>query len=146
MLKLELRQKFWSNGLIDDVVVFGLPEDYVHFSEAVAAAIVSPQPVVLRTDTHVCVEITRNDNIDTLFTSLQNQSDEYFSMDAWNARSILRVLASERTLLKLSTYLLAVAGRGIGYSYISEFTEPGQYSDQSPEWRLHIQSEANTGI
>jgi len=52
MLKFELRQLFRSHGLIDDVVVFGMPDDYVHFSERVATAIVSPEPVALRTDLH----------------------------------------------------------------------------------------------
>jgi hypothetical protein len=140
MLKFELRQMFRSNGLIDDVVVFGIPEDYVRFSERVAAAVASKEPVVLRTASDICVEISRDDNLETLFTSLQNENDEYISMNAWNTRNILRVVGSERTLVNLSTFLLAVSGRGVGYSYISEFAEGGQYSGHSPEWRLHVQS------
>ena len=140
MLKFELRQLFRSNGLIDDVVAFGMPEDYVRFSERAAAAIASSKPVVLRTDADVCVEISRDDDLETLFTSLQNENDEYLSMHAWNTRNILRVIGSKRTLANLSTYLLAVSARGVGYSYISEFAEAGQYSKQSPEWRLHVQS------
>ena len=140
MLKLELRQLFRSNGRIDDVVVFGLQEDYVRFSEAVAAAIASRKPAVLRTDSDAYIEIVRDDDLKTLFTSLQNENDEYFSMHAWNARNILRVIGSGRILANLSEYLLAVSTRGIGYSHISEFSEGGQYSAHSPEWRLHVQS------
>ena len=141
MLKFELRQLFRSNGLIDDVVVFGLPEDYVLFAESVAAAIASPRPILLRSDADTCVEISRDDDMEMLFTSLQNEKDEYLSMHAWNNRSILRVIGSERTLMKLSTYLRAVSTKGVGYSYISEFAEAGQYSRHSPEWRLHVQSD-----
>lgn len=141
MLNFELRQMFRSNGLIDDVVVNGMPEDYVRFSEGVAAAINSPKPVVLRTDSDVSVEISRDDNLETLFTSLQNESDEYLSMHAWNTRNILRVIGSQRNLTKLSAYLVAVSARGVGYSYISEFAEDGQYSAQSPEWRLQVRGD-----
>ena len=141
MLKLEVRQLFRSNGLIDDVVVFGTPEDYVRFSEGVVSAIASQKPILLRTDSGICIEISRDDDRKALFTSLQNENDEYYSMHAWNTRNVLRMIGSERTLASLSTYLLAVSARGVGYSYISEFAEAGQYSDQSPEWRLHVQSD-----
>lgn len=138
MLKFELRQMFRSNGLIDDIVVFGSPEDYVWFSDGVMSAIASSMPFVLRADADICIEISRDDNIPTLFTSLQNENDEYLSMDAWNNRNILRVVGSERILVQLSTHLLSVSDRCAGYSYISEFGEAGEYSNQSPEWRLHV--------
>lgn len=141
MLTFELRQMFRSNGLIDDIVVFGLPKDYVQFSDGVRVAMASSKPFVVRADADVCVEISRDDDLQTLFTSLQNENDEYFSMHAWNNRNILRVIGSEQTLAKLSTHLLSVSARPVGYSYISEFAEAGKYSSQSPEWRLHVLSD-----
>lgn len=139
MLRVEYRQIFRTNGLIDDFVVFGDPEDYVQFSEKVRAAISSAAPVVVMTDAPLRIEISKSNESEDLFTSLQNESDEYFSMEAWNARSILRVIGSEKMLTELSDFLLNLSGRGEGYSYISEFSESHKYSDLSPEWRLHVQ-------
>jgi hypothetical protein len=139
MLRVEFRQMFRTNGLIDDFVVFGYPEDYVQFSEKVRAAISSTAPVVVMTDALLCIEILKSNESEDLFTSLQNESDEYFSIEAWNARSILRVIGSEKVLTELSEFLADLSGRGKGYSYISEFSELHKYSGLSPEWRLHVQ-------
>jgi hypothetical protein len=140
VLRIELRQMFRSNGLIDDVVVFGKPEDYQQFSERVKAAIASSAPVVLECEPTVCVEISKNNSSDDLFTSLQNESNEYFSMQAWEARNILRVTGPESILSQLSAFLTALSAKGEGYSYISEFSESSSYSRYSPEWRLHVQN------
>jgi hypothetical protein len=131
---------FRPNGLIDDVVVYGAPEDYEQFSERIRAAISSPDAVVLNSDSPICIEISKNNESEDLFTSLQNESDEYFSMKDWNARKILRVVGSEVVLGKLSEFLSDLSGRGKGYSYISEFSVSSKYSGLSPEWRLHVQN------
>lgn len=139
MLRVELRQMYRSNGLIDEFVVYGEPEDYVRFSEEVRSAISSPAPVIVKTDSPLQIEVSKGNESEDLFTSLQNESGEYFSMDAWNARSILRVIGSEQVLIELSDFLADLSGRGNGYSYISEFSESRNYSSHSPEWRLHVQ-------
>ena len=139
VLKIELRQMFRANGLIDDVVVYGSPEDYVQFSGKVKEAIYLPAAVVLKTASPTCIEISKGNESEDLFTSLQNESDEYFSMEDWNARNILRVVGSEEVLSKLSDFLVDLSGRGKGYSYLSEFSDSCRYSGLSPEWRLHVQ-------
>jgi hypothetical protein len=131
---------FRPNGLIDDVVVYGAPEDYEQFSEQVRAAISLPDAVVLKSDSPICIEISKNNESEDLFTSLQNESDEYFLMKDWNARSILRVVGSEAVLSELSEFLSDLSGRGEGYSYISEFSVSSKYSRISPEWRFHVQN------
>jgi hypothetical protein len=131
---------FRPNGLIDDVVVYGAPEDYEQFSERVRAAISSLDAVVLNGDSPICIEISKNNESEDLFTSLQNESNEYFSMKDWSARSILRVVGSETVLKELSEFLSGLSGRGEGYSYISKFSVSSEYSRYSPEWRLHVQN------
>ncbi|MCK9202327.1 MAG: hypothetical protein M0P42_14440 [Gallionella sp.] len=140
VLRIELRQMFRPNGLIDDVVVYGVPEDYRQFSERVKAAISLPDEVVLSTDSPICIEISKGNESEGLFTSLQNESNEYFSMKDWNARNILRVVGSEAVLRELSEFLTCLSGSGDGYSYISEFSISSEYSRYSPEWRLHVQN------
>ena len=139
MLKIQLRQMFRSNGLIDDVVVYGSVEDYVQFSERVRASIFSSNAVLLDSDSPIRIEISKNNEFEELFTSLQNESNDYFSMADWNARSILRLVGSEAVLKTLSEFLYDLSGRGEGYSYISEFSDSSEYSNSSPEWRLHVQ-------
>lgn len=131
---------FRPNGMIDDVVVYGAPEDYEQFSEQVRAATSSPDAVVLNSDSLICIEISKNNESEDLFTSLQNGRNEYFSMADWKARSILRVVGSEAVLNELSEFLSDLAGRVEGYSYISEFSVFSEYSDSSPEWRLHVEN------
>lgn len=138
--RIELRQLFRPNGLIDDVVVYGTPEDYEQFSERVRVAISSPDAVVLNSDLPLCIEISKNNESEDLFTSLQNERDEYLSMKDWNARSILRVIGSEKVLKELSAFLFDLSRKGEGYSYISEFSVTSEYSRSSPEWRLHVQN------
>ena len=140
MLRIELRQIFRSNGLIDDVVVYGAPEDYEQFSKQIKAAISSSDAVVLNSDSPILIEISKDNKSEILFTSLQNESDEYFSMEDWSARSILRVIGSEAVLKKLSEFLPDLSGRGEGYSYISEFSISNEYSSFSPEWRFHVKN------
>jgi hypothetical protein len=140
VLKIELRQMFRPNGLIDDVVIYGTPEDYELFSERVSSALSSPDAVVLNSDSPMCIEISMNKESEDLFTSLQNENNEYFSMKDWNARSILRVVGSEAVLRELSEFLSDLSGKGKGYSYISEFSASSKYSGLSPEWRLHVQN------
>ena len=140
MLRIELRQIYRPNGLVDDLVVYGRPQDYMHLSERVESAITSPIAVVVSTDSSMRVEIAKNNELETLFTSLQNEENEYFSAEDWNARNVLRVTGPEQALKKLSAYFLDVSVRSDGYSYISEYSESGGYSDHSPEWRLHVQS------
>ena len=76
MLKIVLRQMRRSNGLIDNVVVYGAPEDYQKLSEQVKAAVSSSNAVVLQSDTSICIEITKCNELDDLFTSLQNENNE----------------------------------------------------------------------
>jgi hypothetical protein len=129
-----------SNGLIDDFVVYGAPEDYLKFSELVKAAISSPGVVVLECDSPIHIEISKDYPFNMLFTTLQNESNEYFLTKDWEARNILRVFGTEAILDELSSFLIDLSGRGEGYSYISEFSEQSEYSNQSPEWRLHVQN------
>lgn len=129
---------FRSNGLIDDVVTYGTPTDYVQFSEKVRAAAGSPDAVMLNTDSPILIEISKNNESEELFTSLQNESNDYFSMKDWNARNILRVVGSETILRELSAFLSDLSVRGKGYSYISEFSVSSTYSRYSPEWRLQV--------
>ena len=140
MLKIVLRQMQRSNGLIDDVVVYGAPEDYQKFSEQVKTAASSSNAVVLQSDSSICIEISKCNESDDLFTSLQNQSNEYFTTKAWEDRNILRVSGSGKLLTELSLFLSDLSGRGEGYSYISEFSELSEYSSHSPQWRLHVQN------
>lgn len=139
MLRIELRQMFRSNGLIDDFVVYGKPEDYVHFSERVKSAMESPAELVLGGDRPVRIEISEENETGYLFTSLQNENDQYLSMQDWESRSVLRVIGSEAVLRELCAFLLDLSGRGEGYSYISQFSETYKYADLSPEWRLHVE-------
>jgi hypothetical protein len=139
VLSIELRQIFRPNGLIDDVVVYGAPVDYLQFSESVKRAIATCDPVVLETDSPISIEIKREKDAGHLFTSFQNEANEYFSLRDWNDRNILRVVGSEAVLSELSGFLSDLAGRGRGYSYISEYSESNAYSGNSPEWRLHVE-------
>ncbi|WP_152560492.1 hypothetical protein [Arenimonas donghaensis] len=141
MLTIELRHIYRPNGLIDDLVVYGLPQDYAHLSERVESAIASTDAVVVDTDSSVRVEISRNDELETLFTSLQNDENEYFSAEDWNGRNVLRVTGPEQALRDLSAYFFGVSLRSEGYRYISEYSDSGKYSEQSPEWRLHVEKD-----
>jgi hypothetical protein len=131
---------FRSNGLIDDFVLYGSSADYRTLSEHVEAAISSSGPIVLSTDSAIRIEISKNDQLEQLFTSFQNEDNEYFSMQDWGARSILRVAGSAAVLQQLAEFLVDISTRGEGYSYISEFSASNQYSCSSPEWRLHVQN------
>jgi type I restriction-modification system DNA methylase subunit len=138
MLRIELRKMFRSNGLIDDVLVYGVPEDYLQFSQQVNMAISSPEAVILNSESPICIEITKDNKSNNLFTSLQNERDEYFSMKDWEARNILRVVGTEVVLKELCSFLKDLSAGDEGYSYLSEFSASSEYSRFSPEWRLHV--------
>jgi hypothetical protein len=131
---------FRSNGLIDDVVIYGTPEDYRLFAERVRAAMSSAEVVVLDSDSAIRIEVSKDNASDDLFTSLQNESGEYSSMQDWQSRNVLRVLGSDAQLAELSAFLVDLSRRGDGYSYISEYSASTGYSRFSPEWRLHVQN------
>ncbi len=131
---------FRSNGLIDDFVVFGVPEDYLSVAEAIQNVITSNRPRTLETNSPISIEITIEANEENeLFTSLQNENDEYLTMSEWQGRNILRVKGSKAVLKELRQFLVDLSGRGEGYSYISEYSENYKYSHYSPEWRLYIE-------
>lgn len=90
-------------------------------------------------ESDISIEIIRDEDEEELFTSLQNKTNDYFSMDDWNDRDILRIYGSNRVLFSLQEFLNDLAGRGEGYSYISEYSENENYSNNSPEWRLHVE-------
>ena len=139
MLKIEAREMFRSNGLIDDFVVYGKPEDYIQLSKEVESVISSGKAVSVKSDSKISIEISLDENESELFTSLQNKDDEYFSMDAWRARNILRVMGNKNILESVQLFLIELSGRGEGYSYISEYSDSKGYSQASPEWRLHVE-------
>ena len=129
---------FRSNGLIDDFVCNGVPEDYLQFVENVKSVLASKESKKITTDSSLLIEITLDEKADELFTSLQNEKNEYFSIKEWEARDILRVIGDEAVLNELQRFLIDLSGRGEGYSYISEYSEEYKYSPFSPEWRLHV--------
>lgn len=129
-----------SNGLIDDFVVYGTAEDYVHFSNIVKEAVSSSKPLVLATDSSFNIQVSKDSEFDELFTSLQSEDNQYFSHKDWENRSILRVIGSELVLETLHKFLQDLSHRGEGYSYISEYSESNHYSTYSPEWRLHVEN------
>ncbi|MEQ1767689.1 MAG: hypothetical protein ABL859_09710, partial [Methylotenera sp.] len=140
MLRIEHRQLFRPNGLIDDFVLYGKRIDYVAFARKVEAVIDGGGTETLCTESGIHVEILSVAGRNELCTSLQNQGDVYPSMDDWQKRNILRVSGSAVVLERLRHFLVDLSGRGEGYSYISEYSEESPYSIDSPEWRLHVQA------
>ena len=138
MLKLEYRKLFAVNGLIDDFVLYGKPSDYVEFSRTIEAAIRGKTIATLYTASHIRIEIDSDSETGTLMTSLQNQDNRYPSVSDWEQRDILRVWGSPAVLEQLRLFLLDLAGRGKGYSYLAEFSEEYSCRQSSPEWRLHV--------
>lgn len=138
MLQVEHRQMYRSNGLIDDFVLHGKPDDYLAFASKVEAAVGSGQTEVLATASHISIEIAQAGSQAELFTSLQNRDNEYLTVEAWKARDILRVYGNGAVLEALHRFLLDLSTRGEGYSYLSEYSETFAYSRCSPQWRLHV--------
>ena len=138
-MRIEVRQQFRSNGLIDDLALYAKPEGYLQFANFVGKAINSGKPTLMPTESNISVEIVCDEDDEELFTSLQNKANDYFSMDDWNNRNILRVYGASSILDSLQAFLVNVASRGEGYSYISEYSENSVYSSESPEWRLHVE-------
>ncbi len=137
-MRIEARQLFRSNGLIDDLVLYARPEEYLKFAEGVGKAINSKKPELIFSESNILVEIICRNAEEELSTSLQNKENNYVSMDDWNTRNILRIFGSTNSLIALQAFLIDLAGRGIGYSYISEYSDDCKYSSNSPEWRLHV--------
>lgn len=129
-----------SNGLIDDVIIWGSPADFIFFADAVSQAVSSHEPVLMQSDSDISLEISSDEAKEDLFTSLQNENNEYLSMDDWNNRNLLRLCGSHSVLESLEAFLKDVSGRGDGYSYISEYSDNHGYSPNSPEWRLHVEN------
>ena len=117
MLKIEAREMFRPNGLIDDFVVYGKPENYIQLSKQVEAVISSKSPMMVSTDSEISIEISNDENRTELFTSLQNKENDYFSMDVWKARNILRVMGNANILESLHIFLIDLSQRGEGHSY-----------------------------
>ena len=140
IVRIEARKMFRSNGLIDDLVLYAKPEGYLQFADFVGKAIDSKQPTFMLSESDISIEIIFDDKEDELFTSLQNKENDYYSMDDWNNRNILRVYGGSDSLSGLKAFLTDLAGRGGGYSYISECSKGGNYSSDSPEWRLHVET------
>lgn len=138
-VRIEARQLFRSNGLIDDLVLYARPEEYLKFAEGVGKAINSKKPELILFESAMLVEIICRDAEEELSTSLQNKTNNYVSMDDWNARNILRIFGNTNSLIALQAFLIDLAGRGKGYSYISEYSNDCKYSSNSPEWRLHVE-------
>lgn len=139
VMKIEARQMFRSNGLIDDLVLYASPEDYRQFADFIVEAISYKHPILMLSESEISIEIVCDESKDELFTSLQNRENDYFSMDDWNKRDILRIYGSSRVLLALQAFLIELSGLGKGYSYISEYSESETYSSNSPDWRLHVE-------
>ena len=142
MLRLEYRQMYSANGLIDDFVLFGSQLDYLKFSQMVESAInsLSPVELELRDDSDIRIVIYHDEEKNVLFTSLQNQEDFYLTMQDWHERDQLKIIGSSRILKALASFLENIAQYETGYSYISEFSETYEYSSGSPQWRLHTES------
>ncbi len=138
-MRIEARQLFRSNGLIDDLVLHAKPEEYLQFAEIVDQAINSKQPKLILSESDILIEIIYRDAGEELSTSLQNKTNNYISMDDWKARNILRIFGNANALIALQAFLIDLAGRGKGYSYLSEYSNDCKYSNNSPEWRLHVE-------
>ena len=139
-VRIEARQLFRSNGLMDDLVLYARPEEYLQFAEIVGKAIHSKQPELILSESDILIEIIFREAEEELFTSLQNKTNNYVSMDDWSARNILRIFGNANALIALQAFLVDLAGRGKGYSYISEYYGGCNYSSNSPEWRLHVET------
>lgn len=141
MLRIEARQLFSSNGLIDDLIVVGLPQDYVKFSEVVNVALSSEKFERIKVKDSFIIEVEVNQVHESeIFTSLQNETNEYYSLKDWENRRILRVKGGREALIELSEFLVDLSQKGTGYSYISEYSTEYGYSIYSPEWRLMVES------
>ena len=139
-MRIEARQMYRSNGLIDDLILYAKPEGYHQFADFVGKAISSEKPTLMLSESDISIEITLDESEGELFTSLQNKTNDYFSMDDWNNRDILRIYGNRSILARLQAFLNDLASRGEGYSYISEYSESENYSSNSPEWRLHVET------
>ena len=139
MLEIQARQKFRSNGLIDDFVFYGKKRDYLGFASLVKSVVEESETLTLDTDSKISIEVSLNNEYSELFTSLQNNGNEYFSMSEWQERDIFKVIGNKTTLENLYQFLIDLSNRGEGYSYISEYSEITIYSKDSPECRLHVQ-------
>ncbi len=138
-MRIEARQMYRSNGLIDDLVLYAKPAGYHQLADFVGKAISSERPILMLSESNISIEITLDESEEELFTYLQNKTNDYFSSDDWNNRDILRIYGNRSILARLQAFLNDLANRGEGYSYISEYSDNENYSNNSPEWRLHVE-------
>lgn len=139
-MKIEVRTMFRSNGLIDDLVIHAKPNEYLLLADLVEKAIASKKPIRMKPESEVSIEVTAEKTEEELFTSLQNEQNEYYSMEQWNNRNILRVFGNDLVLAEFQAFLKDLATRAEGYSYINEYSESHSYSSFSPECRLHVEA------
>ena len=104
---------FRSNGLIDDLVLYAKPEEYRQLSDFVGKAISTEEPTLMLSESDISIEIILDETEEELFTPLQNKTNDYFSMDDWNNRDILRIYGSGSILARLQAFLNDLAGRSI---------------------------------
>ncbi|HEY1136458.1 MAG TPA: hypothetical protein VGE64_03105 [Xanthomonadaceae bacterium] len=140
MIEVEHRKMFRSNGLLDDFVLYGRPSDYVALASSVRSVIDSGKPEIFQTSSHITIRIEVEEDLQELFTSLQNSDNFYASMDDWERRDILTVAGGNEVLEALDGFLQELSARGEGYSYLSEYSEQFAYAAESPRWRLHVLS------
>ena len=141
MLNIQARTMYRSNGLIDEFIMYGAAKDYSEFAETIQAVVNTGKSTCLKTDSDIQIEIMLDASKEKeLFTSLQNQNNEYFSMQEWEKRDRLKIIGCMSSLNELHKFMLNVSASGSGYSYISEYSKTHSYSNYSPEWRLHVQN------
>jgi hypothetical protein len=140
MIEVEHRKMFRPNGLLDDFVLYGSPSDYIALASSVRSAIASGKPEIVQTSSHIILRIEVEEDLQELFTLLQNRDNFYASMDDWERRDILTVTGGYEVLQALDGFLQDLSTRGEGYSYLSEYSEQFAYAADSPRWRLHVRS------
>ncbi len=151
MLTIDYRKMFCSNGLIDDFVLHGAPQDYLDFAKAIQKVLSSGEKAILDTSEVDKIEISIDEDIEDiedeseeapeeeieeLFTSLQNEDNSYLSIADWENRDILRLQGSRVVLEEARRFLVALAKETEGYSYLDEYSDTYGYSRYSPVWRL----------
>jgi hypothetical protein len=118
MIHIEHREMQRSNGLIDDFVVYGSPDDYNSLASRVRSAVGSGEPEIVHTSSRIGIEIQIDPELSELFTSLQNQDNLYPTKSAWAERNILRVAGGKEVLEALSAFFttLVRAAKGTATS------------------------------
>lgn len=138
-MKIQVRKLFRPNGLIDDVVICATPSEYLLLAEIVEKVIKTGDPISMHSESEITIETRLDKRHQTLFTSLQNKTNDYASIKEWESRDILRVFGDKDVLTNLQQFFRSLANLGVGYSYMSEYSEKTHYSNDSPEWRFHVE-------